>query len=124
MAGSSISIAMETIPFTVKDIIEPQEITEEFLENLIRDIVRKAMKFGLLDYDKAIGIEKSARNLARKIMETLKANLRVFCSVKPMRRPKIAIMKREVEMNVGKISMKFVLINDGERCGIRLVELR
>ena len=47
MAGSSISIAMETIPFTVKDIIEPQEITEEFLENLIRDIVRKAMSYGL-----------------------------------------------------------------------------
>jgi len=124
MAVVSPSVVMETVPFAMRHMIGPHDLTIDLLENLIKDIVRKAMKFGLIDYDKALGIESASKELARRIIDTLREKLQHFCSVKSMRTPKIAVMKKTLEISIGKISMKFVFVDDGESCGIRLIELR
>ena len=124
MTIPSVEVVMETVPFSMKHYLDPRKIDLGQLENIIKEIIRKAMKFGLIEYDRAVKLEKGAREIAENIIETLKTEAKYFCE--PARRMirKVVVFKRNIDISIGSVNLRFVIVNDGENCGIRLIEIK
>ena len=119
-----VSYMMETYPFAMKEPIRVEEINMNMLENLIKEIVRKALLFNLIDYNKAVIIEDSAKMLAEQIIKTIKNKVKKMCHC-PSRRMKRAYVLRETfDVTVGRITMKFVVICEAGECKLNLIEIK
>ena len=122
-AVSVQDLVMETVPFAIKKYVSVDEINEKLLEELIKEIVRKAMKFGLIEYDKALEIQGTSKEIAKNVIDDLKKEMKKFCTCCERPTMRTLILKKTINMKLGKITLRFIIVNNGSECGLRLIEI-
>ena len=124
MVARPAEVVMEAMPFVMKEVIRPEEVDLEMLDEIIREIIRKAVKFGIIEADRGEKLERVAKDIANEIIATIRKEVKSFCSPSLRMPRKVFVVKRTLALSIGNVNLKFVLINDGENCGIRLIEIQ